>query len=312
MTDRDPITPPYESLVDAVDRVTLLPQSQAFEQVMYDHLTTRVTRYMADAPISFHPLLLRTQFPEPLKACFVSTNELELHDFRVVQLIQPEDGALTRRSKMAFTTSGFDYTVTTDGTTATMSVDTDNGVSSHELTDADYTAFLASIVYAAQYAPDVTGTGAPDIKLVDDPLLNRSGASDVDEGLTERMIMTLGDFNGRAETITTTVFDTGSDIIEAELKSVETPKMSGVNNSMKLSRIVGASSVDDTVYQHEVLIPNRLMNHYAESVHRDLLMGEESIRIIEPDEDYEAYGAICAGFLAYIQPLMAPYDLTLE
>ena len=306
MTDFESSSPDYASLVDACERVTHLPQSQAFEQVMYDNLSTRVVRYMADSAITFHPLLLRTQFPENLRDCFVSSNELTLERFRIVQLLQQQSEAgVTRRSKMAFTTNGFDYTFTTDGTDAVMSVETMNGPSELKLSDQDYTAFVASIVYALQFTPDTS-----EIKLVDDPLQVRSETSSVDESLMERMIMTLGEFDGQAETITTTIFDTGNDLFEAELKVHENPRMSGVNNAMKLSRIVGASSLDDTVHQNEAFIsPNRLTNHYAESVERDLIQDEESVRIIEPSGDYEAYAKICADFIGHIQPLMLPYEL---
>ena len=306
MTDFEPSLPDYAALVDACDRVTHLPQSQAFEQVMYDNLSTRVVRYLADRPITFHPLLLRTQFPENLRDCFISSNELTLERFRIVQLLQQEDETgVRRRSKLAFTTNGFDYTFTTDGTDAVMSVETANGPSELRLSDQDYTAFVASIVYALQFSPDST-----EIKLVDDPLQVRAETSSATESLMERMIMTLGEFDGQAETITTTIFDTGTDVIEAELKVHENPRMSGVNNSMKLSRIIGASSLDDSVNQNEAFLnPNRLTNHYAESIERDLLQGQESVRIIEPQDDFEGYAKICMSFTQHIQPLMAPYEL---
>ena len=315
MSNFDPVPPRLDVLLDAADRVADLPQSQAFEQVMYEQMTNRVSRFASDSPIIFHPRLMRTQFPENLKDCFISSSNLRIDGLKVAQLLTSPTASgkdiPPRQSKMLFDVDRVTYSFTTDGTDAVITIETQNGPSSKRLKDADFTAFLASIVFAMQYDPDSTD----EFHLAEDPLILRREDSDIDEGLVERIIMTMGDLGGHAETVTTSLFDTVGDMLEVELIIRESPRTSGVNNSMSLSRITGASSNKAIVRQNEVaalqsefLAPDRSINHYAEEVSLDLINDVQEAVIIDPEEDFEKYAAICANFITHIGPLVKPYE----
>lgn len=299
-SDRDPAV--WDAAYDAISTVEHLPTSQAFEQVMYDQLAQRVVVFHSDHPITFSPVLARKNFPEELRDYFVFTHNFTIDNFRAVQLLhRDEDDALQHSSKMVFTVNEIEYTLILQGfTDATISTTTENGDNTLPIAPHLYTALLASILYAAEYAH----TGNSDATLIPDPLLRRHSTQADTESLTEQILLTFGNLTGQTTTTTTSIFPSDETLLQATLVSVENPRLSGIQSTVHLTQIDSKSYTDTSLQQHETHQPDKkLARHFAEK--HDMQAGLTNT--IFPD-DQEEWANMCLDFHARIKPLIRVYE----
>ncbi len=308
MAFTDPTHDEWISPLEAIDSVQSLPDSQAFEQVMYDNLCQRTVHFAAEKPIVFDPALLATQFPEQLRDVFIFSHNFNFSSFEAVQLLQQDDtGKPERFGRMVFTVNDIEHSFTTDGITATLEAKTPNGPSKCTYPDALFTALLASVGYAMQYD---RAHPQKAIELSEDPLLRRRDCGDpmMTEALIEQIIMTMGEFQGKSSTTTISLFDIGEKIIQAKLRSIENPRVSGVQSDISLAELSLAPADEILLTQNISQDPSRKLELRQAKIARHVLAETPpEPDFITPDQPKE-WAEICQKFSRHIDPLLKPYQ----
>lgn len=298
--------PSWDEKYNAITAVEHLPASQAFEQVMYDHLVERRVLHTSDTPIVFKPELLQANFPKELKDCFVFTHNFTVDEFRTDHTLRRDDkGILHYTAKAAFSVNSAQYQMNlNNGLDASMSITTEHGTARTVIAPTSYTALVASILYAIE----CPHTGSADAVLHPDPLLFRRSDLPHDEALLEQILVTFGDFTGETTTMTTSLFPAAEASFHAELISVENPRLSGVQSALHIAPLSNDTFIDTSLEQREVNSGTQQFSHrFAEVV--DIVNSSKAT--IFP-EDKEEWSQVCLDFYSHISPLLTKYEQTEE
>jgi len=315
---------PYnETSFDAVEMIEFLPDSIAFEHVMYNNRLDRTTKYEyahsedTDNPEDVDPLiidhkLMLGQFPEELRGAFPEI-EYTIERLEITQAATQED-AMT---SLSFFANGRPHAATVTNTTA--SYETINEYMEpvrYEVSPEAITGLLATFLYAKQYDPDLTSQNP--MELVESSILTER---DPLVDLNERIIMSLGNHSGHSSTETRAMFDSPTHIpIVATLMTIEFPDRSASTNTLALNEIDEIqdmpTSVETTLYQSIVNIEQespilgsgKITNRYAEQ--RSMVLSSlpvTSSEYITPKDNYERWVRTCTTFKNLIAAQMSQY-----
>lgn len=288
-------------MMDRVKTVESLPDSHAFEQVMYENHLIRVTEHKMMDPITLSPTLLNGKFPKEVKDIFPAS-EYAIEDLIVQQT--KNAGTLTPSLEMSFTANGTPHSLHTEGDSSVYETENyNNDKLTYTLSRGASIGLLAALVYARQF--DEQYPKAP-IDLEESLLgIPRSA----DEALVEQLIMTLGNRDGTSAISTTALFGTANGGLVARLIEGERPNMSIRMNRIELTRLV---SLEDTSTRNNTTIHEALVNIKTETSRAEHYFAERYTSsdvpdIIDPKYDYEEWSKICNEFFTAIKGELDKY-----
>ena len=313
---------PYsEKSLKAVEDIEFLPDSIAFEHMLYNNRLERTATYeyshtksdnKDNDPLVIDPSLMVSQFPEALRGLFPEVS------YTIEQLVVSQtEGVNNAVINLSFLANGTAHSVVvTEGLARYETVNDFLDTVVYTFSPEAITGLIASFVYAKQYDP--TQTPHAPIELIESVI---DTERDQQLDLIERMIMTLGDHSGQAKTETRALFDnpSGAPII-ATLTNKEFPDKSAKGNTLVLSELGDINdlptSVETTLYQNivdleeesSILGAGRLTNRYAEQ--RSMVLSAlpfPTSELIDPDTHYARWAKTCSTFLKIIKKPMRPY-----
>lgn len=321
--DFDPFS--KESL-NAVEMIEFLPDSIAFEHVMYDNRLSRVSTYEYNhneetgsledlEPLVINPALMVTQFPQALKDAFPEV-EYTIEQLKIEQTETKKDHVL---ALSFYANSRPHLAVIQDGVSYYETVNEDNEPVMYAIEPEAIIGLIASFLYAKQYDPEKSSQNA--IELVES---NMFMPRDPKIDLLERIIMSLGDHSGYAGTQTTSVFDNPFDTpIIATLVNIEFPDKSASMNKLVIDEVEDikdmTTSVETTLYQSimnieqksSLLETGKIDHQYAEQ--RSMVLSSLSLptsEFISSRENYNRWVLTCTAFMNLIKiPMSVYYEL---
>jgi hypothetical protein len=318
--DFDPFS---EESLDSVETIAFLPDSMAFENVMYDYRINRTSLYeyshkkddIEDSnPLIIDAKLMQSSFPDDLKGAFPDVEYV----IEQLQIIQTETSE-SYGTSVSFLANGTHHTASIENGSATYRTYNQHlEPVQYEIEPDAVTALVASMLYAKQYDP--TEHTQAKVSLVESYIHTDRNPQ---IALMERLILTLGNFCGSSEVKTQSIFDNpSSEPIVATLTSREYPDKSSVTNTLALNEIGviedNLMSIETTMFQNVVNIEEstrfiqagKHSNRYAEQ--RSVAISEHGIPIpkselIDPDAQYLEWAQTCVSFMNLIRIPMSVY-----
>ena len=305
-----------EETLEAIANVESLASSLSFEQTMYDNRLSRVAVYDHDSQpensqlphlesIMLPPFYTNTHFPPELQDSFVDS----IYEISNIQA-KLTDLKDQTRLEFSFNANGDPHHFvanTIDGQTVSLYTKTNNNGEfvQYEVSDELPLSMLSALALAQQHA--INGEDQP-IELDESVVsLDRDPTTD----LAERIITTMGNFTGRSQIETSSLFEdpAGGTPIVATLKSAEYPDKSTADSTLNLSEISGSIEIVNS----STTLTQRLSNlevgdelapvgttaiRYA--VQEDTVISRANslpvIQEFDPDLDYAEWGRICKRF----------------
>lgn len=290
----------FNAIYDAVEAVENLPASQAFEQIMYDFGSRRDTLYTSSDTITIPPHIYESTVLPELKELLIESHTAQLKNVTAKQTIYKDVNDITRQgASLSFSLNDRDFSfLLSDHSHLLVIVSSLNGPIELEVDSKMFCSLLASTVFSMQYT-DTTS----DMFIVPDPLLRRGSDDPEQESLIERMLLTLGDLQGRTTIKTESVFPTVDNyFLSAQLTSIEDPSVSGIQSILELAPLTIDQTVTQLSQNEAHLDDGKLTKRYAEK--KDSY--SQSTTVITP-EDAEDWADVCLEFHETIQPLMERY-----
>lgn len=216
----------YPELI-ATQFVDQLPTMRSFEHFLYDNRARRIAVHTSDQPILFNEETVKTQIPNELSDILGTNGSISITDLHIIHIEEPEYADTT----LTFKANGESHTVRTQynqGYAEYIRPNNDRELTSYRLGLSVPTQLLASLLYMREYQR----IGDQEFDLDESALeCGRIGDSDI----VERIIMTLGHFDGVSSTTTECFVPVSDQIIVAMLTTTESPELTHSSNDIELS-----------------------------------------------------------------------------
>jgi hypothetical protein len=316
---------PYsEKSLDAVKEIEFLPDSIAFEHVMYANRLERTVCYEYSHnednekdptdldPLFVDPSLMISQFPTELKDTFNDT-EYIIEELRISQT----ETSTSNSTEISFIANGIPHKANiVQGVAIYETVNESMEPVTYRLAPEVITGLVASFLYAKQYSPKSPSQNA--IELVEPAIFS---PRDERIALTEQMIMSLGNHSGLSFTKTRSLFDNPSTVpIVATLMNIEFPDKSAAMSTLTLNEIdevkdmetssatVLSQSIVSIEKEVQYLEIGKITHRYAER--RSMVLSALALttsEFITPHDDYGRWAHMCTTFLKLIKIPMSVY-----
>lgn len=285
--------------VSARQFVESLPNTRSFEHFIYENRAQRIVVHkMTESPITFNEETVKTQIPPELSVFFESSDTLDIKDLQIIHIEDPEYCDTT----IHFTVNGEPHSLITrneDGKKPLYSRPNSYGdIVNYEAEQDTPLQLLAALLYMREYQRN-----ADDQQFdLDESALTfqRIGESD----LIERIIMTLGHFDGTSSTSTQALVPVAEQMLMVNLSSIESPRHTHNSNEIDLSLITAsddtrfdAIGLSQQIADIKKFIGEEFNDQYSEVQER----GET--RIVTPEEEGD-WTRLCLQFESAIRPAL--------
>lgn len=313
---------------EAIAFTEALAHSKAFENYLFDNMAQRrATHTMApdSQPLVLTPEKIQTMIPEEMRDVFGSETAI-IEGLSVVQE-ESHDLAFTF---MQFTVNGDRHTLTSQSDEDYSTYTRPNAygdAASYKLSPEASLSLLAGFVYAREYNQmqamlelrnqarlrqgGVEPVASADLFTMEESNIEaaRIGNSD----MIERLIMTLGHFDGISEIKTTSLLPVEDQLLLLSLSQAESPQLGYVSNELDLSILTGdPRTLAGNPYSRLGLFQQLGDIKAFKGEDFDDQIGEASLdeetSIIRPERDTKAWAALCAQFARTMQNALKPYS----
>lgn len=288
--------------VSARQFVESLPNTRSFEHFIYENRAQRVAVHQMDeTSITFNKETLKTQIPPELSAFFENSDTLDITNLKIVHVEDPEYCDTT----IHFTVNSETHSLITrneEGKSPLYSRPNSYGdIVSYETEQNTPLQLLAALLYMREYQKI---SGDQEFDLDESALaFERIGESD----LIERIIMTLGHFDGTSSTSTQALIPVDEQMLMVNLSSIESPRHTHNSNEIDLSLITesdgtrfDAIGLSQQIADIKKFIGEEFNDQYSEVQEH----GEN--RIVTPEEEAD-WNRLCIQFEHAIRPALRNY-----
>lgn len=320
--------------IDSIEFTESLASRVSFENYLFDKRAQRRAVYTLDTPeddshdtsskpqqITISAEQLQTTIPEELRPIFGNEKSVIEH----LSVLQEETPDLAFFF-MKFSLNGTPHSLTSQSTERFALYTTRNAYGdtvTYQFPKSTPQALLASILYIQQYLSlksvgsaqraaieEAHGEGffaTPEMFSLEESNIQSDRIEDCD--LIERMIMTLGHFDGVSQTITSSLIPTGKQILLAELSHTESASYTHASNDLDLSILTDTdqSATFDRLglTQHLAEITAFTNLDFNDQVGEIGLANDR--QVVSPQSNPKGWSRLCREFAVTMKKELEPY-----